>query len=193
MAVTRGDIATAMNKYGTDKVSLHGFDFMYATMLKDIGDDVTPLQSLLEIGVRRGRSLLGWKDVFPNARIEGLEKTLAPDMLEGVAEMTINGDSARSATKQLIAPQYDVIIDDGDHRPDYQWATFLNFEDRWTRAYVIEDVIGHENEAIMRRRFKSRGYTRIKTFGSKLSNGIVRSRGQDEQFQFFGMVIYPKT
>jgi hypothetical protein len=122
-----------------------------------------------------------------------LEKKLAPDMLEGVAEMTINGDSARSATKELIAPNYDIIIDDGDHRPDYQWATFLNFEDRWQRAYVIEDIIGHENEALMRRRFKSRGYNRLKTFGSKLSNGVVRANGQDQQFQFFGLVIYPKT
>ena len=117
-------------------------------------------------------------------------------MLEEAKSMNIIvGDSARaSVVGALFADShpFDIIVDDGDHRPDYQFQTFLNFEPKWKQAYVIEDIIGTENEVLLRRRLKGRGYRNIRTYSSKVKNGKLRMNGvMRTDIQFFGMVIFP--
>jgi len=153
---------------------------------------------MLEIGVGAGRSALAWREILPSTELTFLEKTPYEGMLEEAKTMNIVvGDSARASVVSALfrdAHPFDMIIDDGDHRPDFQFQTFLNFENRWTQAYVIEDIIGQENERLLRRRLKSHGYNNMRTYSSKLSNGSLRMNGKVEtNVPFYAMVIFPNA
>jgi len=157
---------------------------------------MTGCERMLEIGFGAGRSALAWRDLLPSTELTFLEKAPYEGMLEEAKSMNIIvGDSARaSVVTALFADShpFDIIIDDGDHRPDYQFQTFLNFEPKWKQAYVIEDIIGAENEALLRRRLKARGYRNIRSYTSKLKDGKLRMNGvMHTNVPFFGMVIFP--
>lgn len=181
-------IRDCFNKYATDKGSrLHNYEFMYG----EVFDHVGPITKMLEVGVKRGQSLAVWRELFPSAEIVGVDIKSRDDMVSGFEGATVHIANSMSAdVLPLIGEGYDVIIDDGDHRPDAQWGTFLNLQDAWTTAYVIEDVIGIENEKILRRRLKSKGFTNIVTYSSKLEKASMQIKGVETEFAFYAMVIY---
>ena len=192
MDITRSAIREAFDAYKCDKGAQHD----YATMYHETFKLMTGCERMLEIGFGAGRSALAWRDLLPSTELTFLEKAPYEGMLEEAKSMNIIvGDSARaSVVTALFADShpFDVIIDDGDHRPDYQFQTFINFEPKWKQAYVIEDIIGAENEAILRRRLKARGYNNIRTYSSKLKDGKLRMNGvMHTNIPFFGMVIFP--
>ena len=108
---------------------------------------------LLEIGIGGyenpnlgGSSLRMWKDYFPLGQIVGLDYYPKP----GVAEDRIKTYAGSQASPLVIAEvlngiegkEFDIIIDDGSHRPEHVIATFwMLFQhvspNGW---YVIEDV-----------------------------------------------------
>jgi hypothetical protein len=158
---TKREFSAVFKKYGCDKGPLHGYDIMYEMVFGKIG---TPAK-LLEIGFRRGRSAAVWAELFPQTDLSFIEIAPRDDVIPEAQGMNvIVANSARTAVKDLVGNDYSVIVDDGDHRPDFQWQTFLNLQGRWTHAYVIEDVIGRENLELLRRRLISKGYRDIHSF-----------------------------
>lgn len=191
MEITRKEIQKAFFENGTDKF-VHGYDQMYA----DVFSKMTGVSKLLEIGVRKGKSLGAWMDLFPAASITGVDIR----EYEGFADKAraanlILADSARTSIKDKVGTGYDIIIDDGDHRIDWQTQTFMNLRGCWTQAYVIEDVVGIEHEKMMRRRLMSMGYTRFMTYASARGNGSVpmQMSGEIKNVTFYGLVVYPRT
>ena len=175
------------NKHRTDKGPWrHGYNQCYADVFKDF----TPTK-LLEIGVYEGRSLAAWKEIFPDTIIHGLDdfSRNAP-IVDAARDMFIvEGDSRNKAFVESTMPKdYDVIIDDGDHRVDSQWATFLNFKDSWSKYYIIEDVINEDSELTLRRRFRSVGIRNITTYRSGF-RGDIQIQGKMVNSSFFAMVI----
>ncbi len=194
MEITKEAIRAGFDKYLCDKGSQHDYTLMYHETFKEL----TGCARMLEIGVGAGRSALAWREILPSTELTFLEKTPYEGMLEEAKAMNIVvGDSARASVVSALfrdAHPFDMIIDDGDHRPDFQFQTFLNFENRWTQAYVIEDIIGQENERLLRRRLKSHGYNNMRTYSSKLSNGSLRMNGKVEtNVPFYAMVIFPNA
>lgn len=115
---------------------------VYEPYLAPIRDAAT---SVLEIGVKRGGSLLLWKEYFPNAQVIGVD--IKPD-LEGLAEDRIairigdQGDQAFLASLIAEAAPFDLVLDDGSHQFDDQRDTLLAL---WPHVkpggiYVVEDV-----------------------------------------------------
>lgn len=190
MDITRADVRTAMGKYGTDKLGFHGYDQMYANVFARIAQ----CDRLLEIGVRRGRSIAAWKELLPNAEIVGLDIAQRDDLLDEAKTATlIYGDSRQTSVKDQVTGSFDLIIDDGDHRPDSQWATFLNFEGKWSRAYIIEDIINLDNEKKMRKRLESKGYKVYTTYKSIAENLTMQISGVITPVTFYSMVVFPKS
>lgn len=179
-------IGEVFRKYETDKgPHRHGYHQMYSDVFKDGAPD-----SLLEIGIYEGRSLAAWRDLFPAAKIHGIDTFKRPNTLVYQPEdvKMITGNSMDPSFTQTIADVYDIIIDDGDHRPDAQWTTFLNFKNQWKKYYIVEDIATEENELIMRKRFKSVGLNNITTYRSAF-RGNVQINKKIVNAAYFAMVI----
>lgn len=181
----KNTIAAAFSQYGTDKgPRRHNYQQAYASIFSSW----TP-ESLLEIGVLEGASLAAWKSLFPDAAVHGVELRDKP-LIEAAREIPVfRGDSTNTEfINTTVTTEYDVIIDDGDHRPDVMWKTFLNLENKWKKHYVFEDVCLEENEKLIRRRLNSKGYRKIHTWNSSFNDPKTNLRGI---VQVNGKMIYP--
>lgn len=122
---------------GCDK-ALHFYHEFYETL-------PTPAR-LLEVGVFKGASIRAWRRFWPDTEVDGIdtfERVPRRDVDVGRSNaitVLIKGNSRSLNT--LIFSRYDLLIDDGSHKPADQAATFTNL---WPLVapgglYVIEDV-----------------------------------------------------
>lgn len=157
------DLFELVKKYGTDK-SLSGYTNTYQSIFSPIKEKVT---SVLEIGLgtlnpeipssfagnanifehyKQGGSLRVWKDFFENAQVYGID--IAKDcMFEEDRIKTFLFDSSHKdyCDFYLKDLKFDIIIDDGNHDPQYQIKTLNNLFRRLKDGgfYVIEDLGGY--------------------------------------------------
>lgn len=179
-------IDEAFDKFKTDKGSWrHGYNHCYGEVFADF----TPT-TMLEIGIFEGRSLAAWRELFPDATIHGIDSFVREEKPKYTPEsvLMITGDSRNKEFVSALPHTYDIIIDDGDHRVNSQWQTFLNFKEKWTKYYVIEDVINEDSELLLRRRLKAHGYRNITTYRSAFQ-GNIQIEGKIVLSSFFAMVI----
>ncbi len=189
--MSRSRYYNTFRKFRTDKGERHQYDYMYNVLFTRIGDPA----NLLEIGIQRGFSLAAWKSLFPSCRVVGVDVTRRDDIVPQAIECELHfTDSTDPVIKETVGSGYDVIIDDGSHRVDDQWGTFLNLRGCWDKAYVIEDVEGIVAEKILRKRLAAHGYTRIETYNSLLQNIEMKKESPPYSvlIDFYSMVIYPK-
>ncbi len=130
---------------GTDKATNHNYGDVYDQLFPDR----SIIYTLLELGVSRGGSMLAWCDIFPNARVVGMDIddncTAKGERIEHhVGNVCVYEDCYRVANERL----FDVIIDDADHNVGSILQALLHF---WPHVksgglYVIEDFAqGHLN------------------------------------------------
>ena len=125
---------------GTDKITAHSYELVYADELKGFIDK--PVR-LLEIGVLTGASLTGWREFLgEHALIIGVDSDVThnKNQRELVIHMDITDSSAPDFLRKL--GPFDVIIDDGSHRLRDQLTAFNNLWDMLGDGgvYVIEDI-----------------------------------------------------
>lgn len=93
---------------------------------------------------RPGGSLRGWRDFFTNARILGAD--IEPDTQfsdERIRTVLCDSTDSEAVRTHLgTSPSFDVIVDDGSHRPEHQLATLQNCFPLVRKGgfYFIEDV-----------------------------------------------------
>ena len=140
----------AMNQFAhdglmaTDKYWKHNYTRYYDTHINGFKPS-----NILEIGVKRGASLLLWKKAFPKANISGIDiKDISQKRIlrrNKDLNLFIGDQSDREFLKTVVEKKkFDLIIDDGSHRPDDQLASL---EFLWPYVskggfYVIEDLWG---------------------------------------------------
>ena len=61
-------IKDAFDLANTDKGYYHNYEYMYANIFANFIPD-----SILEIGVKEGNSILAWQQLFPKANITGID------------------------------------------------------------------------------------------------------------------------
>ena len=134
-----------LGRDATDKYFAHNYLPLYDRHLVNKRDP----KKILEIGVKRGASLLLWKSVFPKAQIYGVDKKdrTKQVLLKGQKNITLfTGDQSDRSflSKVAEAGPFDLIIDDGSHNPDHQLLTFDFFWPLLPKngIYVIEDLWG---------------------------------------------------
>jgi hypothetical protein len=129
--------------FGTDKQREGGHS--YAAAYADV---LGPFRSkrikLLEIGLLKGSSLLGWRAYFPRASIAGIDIMPKPEMTRGRVRV-YQGDQGSAADLDRICANeapFDIIIDDGSHFSRHQLFSFYHLFPHLKDGgiYVIEDV-----------------------------------------------------
>lgn len=123
-------------KYKTDK-EIHRYQDVY----KDVF--TTYPESILEIGVKTGASLLAWKDLFKDSSIYGIDitkKFISPKLVNNSDFNIRIGDSTDRKFTRTIEEKFSYIIDDGSHFYLDILQTFNNFKNKFIEKYVIEDV-----------------------------------------------------
>ena len=149
--------------YGSDK-NLNGYTPIYHSIFNPLKN--TPI-NLLEIGIGTmiegapssmvgygsenyipGASLRAFRDFFPNGNIYGgdvqSDCMFEEDRIKTFLFDSTDGEKVNTALNDL---QFDIIIDDGLHLSQAQFATFQNL---WSRLnsggyYFIEDVSQHNS------------------------------------------------
>jgi len=124
-------------KYGTDKITHHGYDRYYPDYIK------RDIKKILEIGVEEYNSINLWYNYCPNAFIYGFDinKEFSNDRVK-----VIKGDQSNSNDldnlKNIIGNDIDVILDDGSHVPSHQILSFIKLFPSIIAGgiYIIEDI-----------------------------------------------------
>lgn len=134
-------LAETFARHGSDK-HVHRYHLFYATL--------PPPVAMMECGVFRGASLRAWRNLWPHARIVGVD-TFQRDVSllhdSDFAGLDVELVAADCRTSNLAAHALlDLIIDDASHKPRDQAATFRNL---WPLlapggTYVIEDVVFYD-------------------------------------------------
>jgi hypothetical protein len=102
-------------------------------------------KAALEIGVQNGGSLQMLMQMFPNAKIHGIDINPACASLNGKLGERITVEIGDATDTRFLAtlPTFDVIIDDGSHIPQVQAVTFsFLFQHKLSAngVYVVEDL-----------------------------------------------------
>lgn len=114
----------------------------YFVEYEDKFKNVNPLR-ILEIGVQSGKSLLYWRNMFPDTEIVGVD--IDPGCLKFSDEnnkiKVIIGDQENVEFLNSLGG-YDIIIDDGGHTVNQQLVTFNVMFPKLSPGgwYVIEDL-----------------------------------------------------
>lgn len=150
--IPMGDIFT---KHGSDKNTFHSYGPIYDRLFPNREG----VRSVLEVGIASGQSVLAWLEIFPNAKVLGIDKepchnakvgstdaavfplTPRPERLEikQVDCRDVAGMKAAVGTRQ-----FDLIVEDSSHQLDDSLRTlFLLYPAlHYGGVYVIEELEG---------------------------------------------------
>lgn len=160
-------------KYDTDKQRLMGYGPIYDELTRGL-----VVTRVLEIGVRRGASLLAWADAFPEAAIYGLDvSSEAGDLVREHSRIFVINDDSTDHDSVPVCPPFDLIVDDGCHAFVAQSLTMQNFLPLLARGgvYVIEDVETDANAAALISEAEDMGHT-AELLRSDAAPGICDNR-----------------
>jgi hypothetical protein len=174
------EIRKVFDKHKTDKGRDHCYEHMYAAIFSTYD-----INSLLEIGVRDGRSISAWRDLFPNIQITGIDIAYNKKVKVDNNFEYIIYNSTDPRLKNLMFEEHDIIIDDGSHMCADQISTFNNLSGAFSKCYVIEDIHcsprKHDSCDRIERAARDAGYTNIIKYDSCSVHGNT-----------YAMVIYKK-
>ena len=136
------DLQELNQKFDSDKGGKHCYlEKYYQSKFDPIR---TSTNKVLEIGVYEGASIRLWREYFENAEIYALEVlSKRRRMFDGEERINlVIGDSLKKSSYINLPLDFDIIIDDGSHRPEDQFETFklANLHLRQGGLYIIEDV-----------------------------------------------------
>jgi hypothetical protein len=145
-------------KYDTDKGVRHSYIEFYDKLFSELKNDQI---NVCEVGCLTCQSLMMFNDYFPNATIYGVDNwsrikdgkitgfTKTHDVQEllnniktNYPRIVLKAFDSTVQSNEFDGLKFKIIIDDGDHRPEAQIATFLNLYKYLDNGgiYVIEDV-----------------------------------------------------
>lgn len=133
--------------YKCDKGYKHQYHTVYERYLDPIRNKKV---NILELGVFKGASAASFCEYLPDAEIYGIdlfERVRLGAAISGPRIHYLRGDTQGNAIREQVKDawpriRFDVIIDDAQHTPDANLATFKNFYPLLKKngVYFIEDV-----------------------------------------------------
>lgn len=128
--------------YGTDKILNHCYGMIYEIILQRYKDKA---KNILEIGICSGASLCVWEEYFKNANIYGIDidtSRIRYGLDRKRIYMYVADGTHEDTPIKLGNIKYDIIIDDGSHRPEDQLKSFEIFAPYIEKngIYIIEDI-----------------------------------------------------
>lgn len=146
-----GTLTDLAMKRGTDKHSKHDYTRIYEGYLDPIRHD--PI-TFLEIGIGNCASLRMWSDYFTHPEATLLALDIKPkDVSDTKFKAFVGNQADPGILGELAKFKYDVVMDDGGHRPTQQR---LSHEALWpcvkkSGLYIIEDINQANNEDMLRK------------------------------------------
>jgi len=139
-------LAGVLALHRSDKLG-HGYSAVYE---RDFAPLRTQCLRLLEVGVFRGSSIGAWLDYFERADVIGVDsfKRIPKESVPAFKNPRARAVEADSTSLRCLLAAgppgtVDIIIDDGDHNPASQLATYRNLLPllRSGGTYYVEDVL----------------------------------------------------
>ena len=149
--------------HGSDKQQ-HGYGIVYEDAFKDF--DKESSFKIIEIGILFGASIRAMSELFPNARILGMDIYQHSGLITSSFSKNVNILFADSSKRQVYShyreqyfkTPYDIIIDDGEQSAASQIATFYNLRNKFEKCYIIEDILGDDQYQDLSKMISSLGY-----------------------------------
>lgn len=146
------------SKHPTDKFNLGYVDTFYQ---KHFESRKETTESILEIGIYGGDSILLWHDYFTNAKVYGLDIERRPDRIEfqNPSQRLVLLDQVDAYSKQTVdalkrmEPNgFDIVIDDGPHTFESMVFYVMNYLPLVKKGgvFVLEDIIDPNWTPILR-------------------------------------------
>lgn len=155
-----------------DKGYVHQYDRYYDKIFADYVPN-----SLLEIGVSKGKSLVSWRLMFPDCDITGIDitnKFFVKKFINFSQASIILGDSTNPNIVNHLDKSYDVIIDDGSHYYRDIARTFKNLHTKFNKYYIIEDF--YYDIGLALKYINRFGFYDITVRKSKNSNILIKDK-----------------
>lgn len=127
---------------GTDKDTTHSYAAVYEQLFEPIRGEVA---HVVELGVDSGASLVAWAEYFRNARVSGIDLTLANARFTHPRVSMWQADATQPPPSTF--GEVDIVIDDASHRLEDQLSALVFWGPRARRMMVIEDVAAPSFEA----------------------------------------------
>jgi len=142
------------SRFPTDKGNHHNYLAIYDGLFAPYVDRKNLF--VLEVGVKKGGSLALWRELFhESAFIYGID--INPDVptftRDGhIKVLVLDSEDELSVFAALGDLRFDIVIDDGAHRPGSQRMTFAALRGHLspTGIYIIEDVEALDTDAYLR-------------------------------------------
>lgn len=161
--VNADDVYNAFIKFKCDKGTNHGYEEAYGKVF----EKKTP-NTILEVGIKEGRSIAAWNHLFPDALITGVDiiknkyiKEIPDDFEEIICDST-----KPEVLERLGGRKFDVIVDDGSHFYKDILKTWDLLHNSFKFAYIIEDSYYKTDEIIDH--IKEMGYNKVYKFKSNV-------------------------
>lgn len=173
----------------TDKYNGHTYLPHYEKLFLPFKDKQV---NVLEVGVLVGESLKLWSHYFKKGTIYGMD--IFCRVWDHIAESACDFETVSERLKdfdniKLIfadcqkreeidkqnLPQFDIIIDDGPHKPFMQLITFNNLKDRLKVGglYIIEDVSTHTANELLEQIQDSKIFKLVEESPNDHSNNFI--------------------
>ena len=162
----------AFSQAATDKGYVHGYDRYYDKLFKTYTPD-----SLLEIGVKGGRSLTAWRIMFPECSITGVDitdKEFSKRLIKFSQAKIVVEDATKPEIVNILDNNYDVIVDDGSHYYKDIIKSFKLLHNKFNKYYIIEDW--HYDLDIAKKFLNKHGYHNVTFHLSSRSKMLVQER-----------------
>jgi spermidine synthase len=128
------------NTEGTDKATIHSYGEVYNTIIENLKtkQDV----KVLEIGIYSGAFLQVLCECLPSASVVGIDIDLSHLRFRDPAVTIHTMDGTSRETVARLGEMYDLVIDDGSHRPADQLKTLDIFAPciKPGGVFVMEDI-----------------------------------------------------
>jgi predicted O-methyltransferase YrrM len=150
-------LSEALAHEGSDKTTLHSYGAFY----DDLVATLQP-QRVLEVGVFRGASIRAWRYLPQPVEVVGIDRNPCP----GIPVLRCTAPDFSPALEQLHGQQFDLIIDDGSHRPEHQVAAIEQLSPllRPGGVFVVEDIADDSARAAVRDAFPDDWQTTVEDF-----------------------------
>lgn len=134
-----------------------------------------------------GASVKMWHDYFPNGRVHGIDVNPCPYLDNDRISTFIADQGSLEDLEAFVTAtggiEFDVIIDDGSHRPDHQQISlgFLFKKLKGGGIYFIEDLLANglgDDLAL---------------FGQRASDSVMNTRSVLEHFRQTGQFMAPNA
>lgn len=129
-------------KYGSDKSGYHTYETVYSNLF----DNPSIIENVLEMGIHLGGSLRAWKELFPSAKVVGLENNPERFFTEDRITSFYVDQSIEETFDNFInfidGRMFDFIIDDGSHYLEETKRTFRKLLPTLQVGgwFIVEDI-----------------------------------------------------